>query len=84
MDLNNFQFKQRQLAKKDNSFVARVYFGNLTYTSVLLPMNSTAENVIGVVKKKFNITEDSELYGIHVYYPQTGCKFKSCPFPSFT
>ncbi|KAJ3225137.1 RAC-alpha serine/threonine-protein kinase [Clydaea vesicula] len=56
----------------DNTFLVRVYFGNLTYTSISLPMNATAELAMNLLFKKFNIKDNVELYGIHEYVPNTG------------
>ncbi|KAJ3087974.1 RAC-alpha serine/threonine-protein kinase [Quaeritorhiza haematococci] len=54
------------------TFIVRVYLGNLTYTSICLPLESTAEHAINALLKKFGIRESASFYGIFEYQQITG------------
>ncbi|KAJ3047340.1 RAC-gamma serine/threonine-protein kinase [Rhizophlyctis rosea] len=61
--------------KEKNTFVARIYFGNLTYTSISLPIaTGTASSAIKSLLDRLNIKENSEQYAVFEYQQATGAE----------
>ncbi|KAJ3415790.1 RAC-gamma serine/threonine-protein kinase [Chytridiales sp. JEL 0842] len=54
------------------SFLARIYFGNLTYTSITLPITCTCSAAVKILLGKLMINDNSHEYGIFEYNQTTG------------
>ncbi|KAJ3039185.1 RAC-gamma serine/threonine-protein kinase [Rhizophlyctis rosea] len=61
--------------KEKNTFVVRIYFGNLTYTSISLPITTgNAGAAIKQLLEKLNIKENSEQYAVFEYQQSSGAE----------
>lgn len=76
------QARSKKVSNGDQTFLARIYFANFTYTSIQFPLKTTAERgllpifivAIAQIVKRFNIKDEITLYAIHEYQQNTGCK----------
>ncbi|KAJ3286824.1 RAC-alpha serine/threonine-protein kinase [Borealophlyctis nickersoniae] len=65
---NRTQQEQKTTQPEDkNSWIARIYFGNLTYTSITLPITAPASLGVKIVLERLGIKENNEEYAMFEY-----------------
>ncbi|KAJ3145269.1 RAC-gamma serine/threonine-protein kinase [Geranomyces michiganensis] len=52
------------------NFTVRIYFGNLTYSGIRLPVQATATHAKGLLLTKLMINNSGEQFGLFVHAPQ--------------
>jgi len=68
--------QKKALDSSQQFVVIRVYFANLTFTTVNMSINDTCKTLKKILCEKLNVKESDEgLYQIYEFTQKNGCKF---------